>query len=168
MFHRSTRKRKFQGGNTSPGGEVICSISIGQIEIDSFFSSMRSLYENNLLCDIAFKTQTDIFHAHKIFLASANSFLSALILSGMQESFKDVIEIDVPSHLFKFILDYLYGLRIDIPSSEIIPLLGLASSYSMIRLRDKLGDILAENLSLMNCCAIFSAAGDDNSDDEVS
>lgn len=70
------------------------------------------------------------------------------VTCGMQESQQQVIELSgVEPHLFKLILDYLYGVRIEVLSSEIVPLLCLASSYCMIGLRDKLGDTLGSNLT---------------------
>lgn len=80
-------------------------------------------------------------------------------MSGMQESSKDVVEIDSDPVLFRYILDYLYGVSIEVPSSLIVPLIGLSSSYSMIGMRDKLADVLGQHLCIDNCCSIFAAAG---------
>lgn len=85
-------------------------------------------------------------------------FLSKLLLSGMSESSQSVIYLDNDPALFRFILNYIYGIHLEVPSSSIISLLGLASSYCMDGLRDKLAEILKENLSIENCCAIFAAA----------
>jgi hypothetical protein len=82
-----------------------------------------------------------------------------MILSGMKESEAAVVEIDSDPVLFRFILDYLYGVSIEVPSSLIIPLLGLSSSYSMIGMRDKLAEMLGQHLCIENCCSIFQAAG---------
>ena len=90
------------------------------------------------------------------------SFLGAMLLSGMRESGSDVVEIDSDPVLFRFILDYLYGVSIEVPSSLIIPLLGLSSSYSMIGMRDKLAEMLGRHLCIENCCSIFAAAGKTN------
>jgi hypothetical protein len=82
-----------------------------------------------------------------------------MITSGMKESGAEVIDIDGDAELFRYILDYLYGAPIEVPSSQIVPLLGLASSYSMIGMRDRLADMLGQNMTIDNCCAIFAAAG---------
>lgn len=87
------------------------------------------------------------------------SFLGAMFLSGMRESGSDIVEIDSDPILFRFILDYLYGVSIEVPSSLIVPLLGLSSSYSMMGMRDKLAETLGQHLSIDNCCSIFAAAG---------
>lgn len=157
MSGKSSNKRK----RTKRGGDddVVCPLVISSIELDSFFHSLRRLYENGQLCDVTFRIGQHSFPAHRAILASANSFLGAMLLSGMKESDQSVIELDVDPTLFKYVLDYIYGIRIEIQSSEIIPLLGLSSSYSMIGLRDKLGDMLGANITVQNCCAIFAAAG---------
>jgi hypothetical protein len=81
-----------------------------------------------------------------------------MLMSGMQESGIDVVDMDSDPVLFRFILDYLYGLSIEVPSSLIVPLLGLSSSYSMIGMRDKLAEMLGQHLCIENCCSIFAAA----------
>ena len=85
----------------------------------------------------------------------------------MRESGSDVVEIDNDPVLFRFILDYLYGVSIEVPSSLIIPLLGLSSSYSMIGMRDKLAEMLGRHLCIENCCSIFAAAGGKNYVDPI-
>jgi BTB/POZ domain len=87
------------------------------------------------------------------------SFLGAMLVSGFRESGSSEVDIDCDPVLFRFILDYLYGAPIEVPSSLIVPLLGLASSYSMIGMRDRLADVLGQNLCIENSCAIFAAAG---------
>lgn len=63
----------------------------------------------------------------------------------MKESAQDVIELqDTDPILFKYILDYLYGVQIEVPSSNVISLLGLANCYSMEGLRDRLAEILGD------------------------
>jgi hypothetical protein len=86
-----------------------------------------------------------------------------MLLSGMRESGSDVVEIDSDPVLFRFILDYLYGVSIEVPSSLIVPLLGLCSCYSMIGMRDKLAEMLGQHLCIENCCSIFAAAGRETS-----
>jgi WD40 repeat protein len=155
---RSTKKRKISTANQND--EYVCSLVASHtVELDSMYANIRSLYESQNLCDVSFKVEDQLFHAHRLILASTNSFLGAMILSGMQESEKTVIDIKgAPPHLFKLILDYIYGMRIEFRSSDLISLLGLADSYSMVALRDRLGDMLRQNLSVLNCCAIYAAA----------
>jgi BTB/POZ domain len=90
---------------------------------------------------------------------SSHSFLGAMLVSGFRESGTNIVDIDCDPTLFRYVLDYLYGVSIEVPSSLIVPLLGLASSYSMIGMRDRLADVLGQNLCIENSCAIFAAAG---------
>ncbi len=81
------------------------------------------------------------------------------MLSGMKESEqREPIEIVGDPVLFRYVLDYLYGVPIEVPSSLVVPLLGLASSYSMAGMRDRLADMLSQNLCVENCCGILAAA----------
>lgn len=139
--------------------EMMMIVEVSRQELGSFFSNLQSLYRNQQFCDITFKLGNIEFKAHKVVIAASGNFLSGLLMSGMRESESTVITIGDAPHLFKFILDYLYGFSMEVPSSEIVPLLGLANSYSMISLRDSLSRVLIANLSIANCCALFAAAG---------
>lgn len=159
---------------------------IQQCERDTFFQSVKSLYQSETLCDVTFRVRGRTFSAHRVVLAAANrfgyyrfstivgthrdncpyylsfdsySFLGAMLVSGFRESGTNVVDIDCDPVLFRYVLDYLYGVPIEVPSSLIVPLLGLASSYSMIGMRDRLADVLGQNLCIENSCAIFAAAG---------
>lgn len=79
-------------------------------------------------------------------------------MSGMSESAIDIIELDVDPVLFQYILNYIYGKPIEVPSTSIISLLGLCNSYCMMSLRDRLALILAHHLTIENCCSILYAA----------
>ena len=72
------------------------------------------------------------FSAHKCVLASYPSFLSAMIEAGMRESQQTTIDLHEtdPQH-FKLLLDYIYGKAIQIPSTDVIQVLGLASRYQV-------------------------------------
>jgi hypothetical protein len=157
IMPRIPKKRKLETPNQLD--EAICTLEASQLEVDLFFKTLKDLYINDQLCDISFKVGNQQFRAHRVVLASANNFLGAMILSGMQESEMPIIEIQEEAHLFKYILDYIYGVRVELPSSDIISLLGLANHYSMVNLRDKLGEMLANNLTVKNCCTIYAAAG---------
>lgn len=81
-----------------------------------------------------------------------------MLTSGMKESDVEIVDIESDPVLFRFVLDYLYGVSVEVPSSLIVPLLGLSSSYSMIGMRDKLAEMLGQHLCIQNCCSIFAAA----------
>lgn len=81
-----------------------------------------------------------------------------MILSGMSESAQDTITLDIEPFLFRYILDYIYGLTIHVPSTHLISLLGVANCYCMTGLASNLAIVLGKNLSISNCCALYSAA----------
>jgi hypothetical protein len=65
------RKRK---RNEEQDAEIKCYLLLQQQERDSFFQAIKSLYETESLCDIAFRVGGIIFRAHKVVLAAANRF----------------------------------------------------------------------------------------------
>ena len=80
------------------------------------------------------------------------------MLSGMKEAQQETISLDVDPHLFRLLLQYIYGQSITASLIQLVPLLSLAVSFSMVALRDKLAQILANNISIDNCCSILSTA----------
>jgi hypothetical protein len=142
------RKRKAQSiAVEKDPSDVLYHLELGESEMDSFFkTNLKNLYLSEQLCDISFKVGNSTYEAHKIVLAASNTFLSGMIMSGMRESVQSVITIKEDPKMFKYILDYIYGVRIDFPSSDVVPLLSLANNYSMMGLRDKLGEILTHHL----------------------
>jgi hypothetical protein len=111
MPRSSKRKRRCNEA------EETCKIDSLQIEQDQFFNSIRKLYEERVLCDVTFRISGQLFYAHRVILASANSFLGAMILSGMSESDQKVIDLDADPVLFQYILDFLYGISIEVPKA---------------------------------------------------
>jgi hypothetical protein len=126
----------------------------------SLLGALRELYLQDQFTDVTFVVGGQEFRGHRVVLAAASGFLSALLKSNMSESTLPRINLTVgfEPELFRFILDYIYGLPIVVPSSEICPLLGLSSSFSMVGLRTQLAQILGCRVTLDNCCSIFAAA----------
>ncbi|RYZ56153.1 MAG: BTB/POZ domain-containing protein [Sphingobacteriales bacterium] len=81
-----------------------------------------------------------------------------MMTSGMAETTQAEIQIDADPVLFKHVLDYIYGLGIEVSSTQLLPLLGLCNSYSMCGLRERLATLLESILSVDTCCPILSAA----------
>lgn len=81
-----------------------------------------------------------------------------MILSGMSETKQDVVQLDADRSLFGFILRHIYGEVIEVELSQLVPLLGMAASFSMSNLRDQLANILANHISIDNCCSILATA----------
>ena len=104
-------------------------------------------------------SQPTDFEAHKCVLAGYPSFLSAMLEAGMRESQQTVIDLHDtdPAH-FKLLLDYIYGAPIQIPSTDVIQVLGLSSRYQVAGLREKACMALEEGLDARNCPTVLSAA----------
>eukprot|EP01038_Epipyxis_sp_PR26KG_P015624 gene15624-21117_t len=149
----SKRKR-----NPVDQSEQFIRIDAAPCHQEVMLDAIRKLYEEKKLCDVEFQVDGNKFYAHRVVLAASSSFFSAMILCGLQESSLNIIPLDGDPILFRYVLDYMYGLPIDITPSLVIPLLGVSNCYSMIGLRDKLAELLGRKLSIDNCCSIFAAA----------
>ena len=139
---------------------TVHSFQVEASEQTSLLLSLQALYTSREMLDVTFLVGGLEFSAHRVVLAAATGFFSAILRSSMQESSQSRIEITTtfdPS-LFQYLIDYIYGLAIVIPSSSIPPLLGMASSFSMIGLRNQLASQLGSRVTLENCCSIFAVA----------
>ncbi len=63
------------------------------------FLLLQDLYDTKQLCDITLRVEGEEFRAHKAVLACSESFLGALMTSGMREMDQDVIDLkDISAH----------------------------------------------------------------------
>lgn len=90
-------------------------------EQSTLLVTLRELYLANQFTDVEFVVSGERFRAHRVVLAAASGFLSALLRSDMHESNQSMIELNpgFEPTLFKYILDYIYGLPITVPSASI-------------------------------------------------
>ena len=158
LIPRSKRKRLDSEGGHDDSFEQRCFMILQQNDRDALLQSIKALYQSESMCDVSFLVGGKTFHAHRVVLAASNTFLGAMLHSGMEEAHSNPIELNNDPVLFKYVLDYLYGVPIEVPSSLVVPLLGMTNSYSMFNMRDRLADLLSQNLCVENCCAIFAAA----------
>ena len=133
----SNKRRKKCSGLDSETG-VNCTFELDTAERINFFSSLTALYfpllqfwNNNFfavcqdlystqsLCDIQFLVDGLSYGAHRMVLVASGGYLGALVKSGMKESGLSTIEIKDDPILFKLCLDFLYGVPIDVESSQV-------------------------------------------------
>ena len=92
-------------------------------------------------------------------LAGYPSALSAMLMSRMAEGSCDVLELhDTEPAAVKLLLDYIYAVPVQLPSTHVVATLGLATRYQVGGLRDQACRALRAALDVENCAAIFAAA----------
>jgi kelch-like protein 26 len=119
----------------------------------------QEMRDTGVLCDVTFSVGEVHFLAHRALVAATSSVLGAMLRSGMMETTMPVISFSEDSStLFQVVLDYLYGVPVEICRSQCINLLGLASKYQLEGLKTQICDCLAAALTPDTCCAVFEAA----------
>lgn len=165
MENSTNRRRKLSIGNYGDDSEEkyknkknnsTNSFIIQKQELDHTFQVIKQLYLDEKFCDVTFKIGDNFYYSHKIILAASNSFLSGLVISNLKESREEIININCDPILFKYILNYIYGIRCHISTSQLLPLLSVANEYSMFGLCETLSDILIDQLTNENCCTLYS------------
>jgi hypothetical protein len=127
--------------------------------MSTFFSSLANLRSQGSLVDVHFRVQGCIFHAHKSVLASQSAPLAAMFENGMKETGKEDIWLpDTDVHAFGLMLDYMYGLPVEIKSSQCLSLLGVSAKWGVHALREACCSVLGSSISSETCWDILAAS----------
>ncbi|CAM9389207.1 unnamed protein product, partial [Chrysoparadoxa australica] len=161
---RGSKRRRREGGDRDAGAaasNVADSFTFCQTgqEQSDFFERIRELYHQQLLCDVSLIVSGQTFKAHKSVLMGHRSFLGALMTTEMKESKQSVIELqDTDPAAFRTLLDYMYGMPINVPVLQITSVLGLACRYQVSGLTKQVCSVLTTALDPENSASIFAAA----------
>lgn len=155
-----TKRRRRDSQDTEGGGSASCTqCRLTVAEKCDFFEVLREFYDKELLCDVTLIVGDKHLKAHKSVLMGYRSFLGALMTTNMREGSQTEIELkEEDPELFKIVLDYMYGKAFDVPNSDVIPLLGLATRHQVVGLRTQLCDILMQGLDAENSTIVYAAA----------
>jgi hypothetical protein len=116
---------------------------------------------NPQFADIVFEIGGKEVKAHKAIICSRNDFFRGLCISGLQESYQNLIRLkdDLSYEHFVLLLKSLYGVPIDYEkvSSEmnILDVLSMACKYQGDHLKRELEDAVGSNLNQENVLSIL-------------
>ncbi len=75
---------------------------------DKLVSVLKSMRENQELCDITIKVGSRSFLAHKTILAASSNYFRAMFSHGFKESSASEVNIDGDPKVFELLLEYAY------------------------------------------------------------
>jgi len=141
--------------------EELCSVqeeSIISVKLKSdnhaaqLMKQLKSLYDDDSLCDITVRVEEKDFKAHRLVLAASSDVLRALLVGGWRESKEEVITLDgVDARSFELILTFLYsGELVAKGVGELLDLLVACEHLAVATIRDLCVQRLQQRLDLPN------------------
>ncbi|GFT19007.1 speckle-type POZ protein [Trichonephila clavipes] len=135
---------------------------------DGITDALRSMYLEELLCDVELCTPTKTFSAHKNILSARSPVFKAMFTNEMKEKIKESVNItDVDAGTMHRILLYVYtDILEDLCLETASPLYEAADKYQILSLRNKCSAFLMASLSVNNVCNVLILA-DMHQDNEL-
>ena len=104
--------------------------------------------------DFCIKLKEESIPVHKEVLASASDYFHCLFKSGMQEVQNQTLILhdfnphhDLNPHAVKTVLEYMYGKYITVEWDDVTDYLDIVESWQIIKLKDKMEDYVASNIT---------------------
>ena len=106
---------------------------------------------NDMLSDVQFVVQEEVFHAHKFVLATQSEVFAAMFTHNMKENKESKVKIeDCNSEIFKEVLRYIYTGQVAGVETVVDDLLHIADKYMLQGLKLICENNLIKNLSNEN------------------
>lgn len=150
------RPRRTSGQESYENGEMKFSISKYPREALDIMNMMK---QNQILCDVQLIVAGEIFHAHKIVLASASPYFKAMFTSGMKESDMSKITLQgVCPNTMGFLLYFIYSSEIRINEMNVCQLLPAATMFQINHVIEACCVFLENQLDPCNAIGIANFA----------
>ncbi|GBM11938.1 Speckle-type POZ protein B [Araneus ventricosus] len=123
----------------------------------SLNDNLKSLYDENFLCDVKLKTSTSIFPAHKIILSASSSVFKAMFSNDMKENGSNCVDIeDLSDDTINRMLLFMYTTRVeDLTWERASHLYAASDKYAILSLKDICSSYLKDNLSPSKACEVL-------------
>ena len=93
---------------------------------------MQQLWRSRHLCDYTIIINQHSFLVHRAFMAAVSDYFYAMLTGGMQETYKDSVELKgVPENCFQPLLEFLYTGKLTLTTDNVCSVL-IASAYLQI------------------------------------
>ncbi|GBM11967.1 Speckle-type POZ protein B [Araneus ventricosus] len=119
--------------------------------------NLKSLYDENFLCDVKLKTSASEFPAHKLILSASSSVFKAMFSRDMKEKDSNCVSIsDLNDDSVSAMLHYIYATRVDgLTWEKAYHLYVAADKYAILSLKNICSSYMKDNLSPSNACEVL-------------
>ncbi|XP_054714896.1 kelch-like ECH-associated protein 1 [Uloborus diversus] len=153
----------FRSRSVEEDKEDLCTDGAMRFTISSYpkeaFEIMSLMRQHQKLCDVEIRVSDEIFHAHKIVLASASPYFKAMFTSGLKESEMSIINIQGVCPLsMAIIIHFAYTGQVKIEENNVCNLLPAATMFQVTHIIDSCCSFLENQLDPSNCIGIADFA----------
>lgn len=120
---------------------------------------LNDLRRNRDLCDVTLRVNNEVFHAHRVVLASRSPYFLGMFKSNMAETQKDEILLNgLDANSLGLILDFMYMNKIEVTEGNVQFLLPSASLLQILPIVQECAEFLKDKLQPSNCLGFQSFA----------
>ncbi|GBO24480.1 TD and POZ domain-containing protein 4 [Araneus ventricosus] len=121
---------------------------------------LKSLYTDQILCDVKLRTQMETFPAHRNILSARSPVFRTMFTSDMREKTSQFVDIpDVDADILRYMLQYVYTESLEgLHYQSAYQLYVAADMYQILDLRNKCSVFLRGELSRFNACDVLVLA----------
>ncbi|CAL1294597.1 unnamed protein product [Larinioides sclopetarius] len=123
----------------------------------SLNGNLKSLYDEDFLCDVILKTSTRTFNAHKIILSASSPVFKAMFSNDMKEKNRSFVDIeDLSDVTMNQMLLFMYTTCVeDLTWEKASHLYVAADKYDILSLKNICCSYMKDNLSASNACEVL-------------
>ncbi|KAG8142175.1 hypothetical protein E2320_006128 [Naja naja] len=122
----------------------------------SYFSGLKQLHEEELLCDTTIVAKGERFPCHRILLAAINPYFRAMFSNSFRESQDgEVLLQDMDPSIIQTVVQYYYTEEIELTPEIAEDLYEAASRLQILPLLESCSSYLLEHLCPENCLSIY-------------
>lgn len=114
------------------------------------FQSLNKMRENRSYTDVTLSVQGEVFHAHKIILATSSRYFDAMFSAGMKESSQTEVEVkgdDLTVEAFRLLVDFVYTSVLPVTETNVLDVLEAADQLEILSVVEKCSLFIMHNLT---------------------
>ncbi|XP_046561072.1 LOW QUALITY PROTEIN: kelch-like protein 24 [Haliotis rubra] len=147
------------GGDAHVAEEDTQSSYHSQEQTVFLIDNMQKLRLDSSYTDIVISIEGCKFPCHKIVLAAGSPYFKSMFSSGMEESFKDVIDIkQIDASVFEHVLHFIYTGNVSMTGTIVQELFSQAHLFQVLTLVELCVQYFQQNMNDGNCLAAMTLA----------
>lgn len=114
------------------------------------FQSLNKMRENRSYTDVTLSVKGEVFHAHKIILATSSRYFDAMFSAGMKESSQTEVEVkgdDLTVEAFRLLVDFIYTSVLPVTETNVLDVLEAADQLEILSVVEKCSLFIMHNLT---------------------
>ena len=125
----------------------------------SLVATLRSMRDDEQLCDVTLEAGGVRLFAHRAVLAASSPYFRCMFASGLSETRQDTVHLrDMDGHVLEAIVDFFYGAQLQLRDLDLEETLRVSSMLQLPGVREATAEQLQKTLCPANCLGMRSFA----------